>query len=269
MEQRATSYHSQGLARALTALKALSAAGRPLTLAELSREMDLPKSTLIRLLSVMEEQDFVRREGDPPAYGIGHSVLQIAQAYKPADVADVAAPHMRELAGELGFTANIGVLEGRSVLHLHVEEPPRALRFAASGTLDFTYCTGLGKMLMSTLADEKLAEHLPVTEPFTPFTQQTITSFADMRAELARIRERGYSIDNQERNRGVTCLAVLVPAVSPVPLSLSISAPSGELLTPAEQQACVEVVRRYAARLGGNRQFNAAFAAFVDKASAQ
>src|SRR3984957_1993559 len=103
--------------------------------------MDLPKSTLIRLLSVMEEQDFVRREGDQPAYGIGHSVLQIAQAYKPADVADVAAPHMRELAGELGFTANIGVLEGRSVLHLHVEEPPRALRFAASGTLDFTYCT--------------------------------------------------------------------------------------------------------------------------------
>ena len=33
-------------------------------------------------------------------------------------------------------------------------EPPRALRFAASGTLDFTYCTGLGKMLMSTLADD-------------------------------------------------------------------------------------------------------------------
>lgn len=267
MEQRATSYHSQGLARALAALKALSAAGRPLTLAELSRALTLPKSTLIRLLSVMEEQDFIRRDGEPPAYSIGHSILEIAQAYKPADIADVAAPLMRELAGELGFTANIGVLEGRSVLHLHVEEPSRALRFAASGTLDFTYCTGLGKMLMSTLADEELAGHLPETEPFTPFTPHTITSFAGLRAELARIRDRGYSIDDQERNRGVTCLAVLVPAGRSVPLSLSISAPSGELPTQAEQAACVEVVRRYASRLAASRQFTAAFAAFVDKAS--
>jgi DNA-binding IclR family transcriptional regulator len=269
MEQRATSYHSQGLARALTALKALSAAGRPLTLAELSRAMELPKSTLIRLLSVMEEQDFVRREGNPPTYTIGHSVLEIAQAYKPGDVADVAAPLMRELAGELGFTANLGVLEGRSVLHLHVEEPPRALRFAASGTLDFTYCTGLGKMLMSTLPDGQLDEHLPAIEPFTPFTPQTITTFAGMRAELVRVRERGYSIDDQERNRGVTCLAVLVPVEGAVPVSLSISAPTGELLADADQQACLQVVRGYAARLAGTRQFTAAFTAFVDKASAQ
>ena len=194
MERRATSYHSQGLVRALAALKALSAAGRPLTLAELSREMALPKSTLIRLLSVMEEQDFVRKEGEPPTYAIGHSVVQIAQAYRPADVADVAAPLMRAMAAELGFTANLGVLQGRSVLHLHVEEPSRPLRFAATGTLDFTYCTGLGKMLMSTLADDALGQHLPATEPFTPFTQYTITTFAGMRTELALIRDRGNRI---------------------------------------------------------------------------
>jgi len=176
---------------------------------------------------------------------------------------------MRELAAELGFTANLGVLQGRSVLHLHVEEPSRPLRFAASGTLDFTYCTGLGKMLMSTLADDKLNDHLPATEPFTPFTQYTITTFADIRAELALVRERCYSVDNQERNRGVTCLAVLIPVESAISSSLSISAPSGELLTAAQQDACVHVVRGYAARLAANRQFAAAFAAFVDKASTQ
>lgn len=268
MERRATSYHSQGLTRALAALKALSTAGHPLTLAELSREMELPKSTLMRLLSVMEQQDFVRREGDPPTYAIGHSVVQIAQAYRSADVADVAAPLMRELAAELGFTANLGVLQGRSVLHLHVEEPSRPLRFAASGTLDFTYCTGLGKMLLSTLAADALNEHLPATEPFTPFTQHTITTFPGMRTELARVRERGYSVDNQERNRGVTCLAVLVPVESAVPVSLSISAPSGELPAETEQGACVQVVRGYATRLAADRQFTAAFAAFVDKAGA-
>ncbi|GAA2074102.1 IclR family transcriptional regulator [Pseudolysinimonas kribbensis] len=244
MEQ-AGSYHSQGLSRALAVLRVLAGAEHPLTLSQLAQELDVPKSTLVRLLAVMQEEGFVRRYGDPPTFAIGHVVHEIAQAYRPPSVAEIAAPVMRRLAEEVGFTANLGVLRGRSVLHLHVEEPQRALRFAASGMLDDTYCTGLGKMLLSALPLDQVAASVPETEPYESWTPQTITTRAQLDAELERIRASGVSLDDEERNRGVSCMAVLLPGVH---VSISVSGPTGEL-TPRDQRRILPVLRASAAEI--------------------
>lgn len=253
MELRAT-YHSQGLSRALAALRVIGDSERPLSLADLSRAMDLPKSTLIRLLSILQDEGFVRRIGDPPAYVIGHAVHALAESYRPPGIAEASAQVMQRLAAELGFTTNLGVLEGRSVLHVHVEEPARALRFATGGSLDFTFCTALGKMLLSTLPLELVGAHIPESEPYPSFTPKTLSTRAALDADLERIRETGVSLDDEERNRGVTCMAVLVPAPTPPKISLSVSAPSGEL-TPADQAEFLPVLRRAAADLAASDTF--------------
>jgi IclR family acetate operon transcriptional repressor len=245
--EQAGSYHSQGLSRALAVLRVLAGAERPLTLAQLAQELGLPKSTLVRLLSVMQEEGFIRRYGDPPTFAIGHVVHEIAQAYRPPSVAEIAAPVMKRLADEIGFTANLGVLRGRSVLHLHVEEPQRALRFAASGMLDDTYCTGLGKMLLSTLPPDRLAAHVPESEPYESWTPQTITTRTQLDAELGRIRASGVSIDDEERNRGVSCMAVLLP-LDDMSVSISVSGPTGEL-TPRDQRRMLPILRASAAEI--------------------
>ncbi|MDA4893815.1 IclR family transcriptional regulator [Streptomyces sp. MS2A] len=229
MEQNSTSYHSQGLARGLTVLRVLGAEGQPLPLAELARAAGLPKPTLLRLLTVMEREGFIARTGQPPAYTLGPSVYALTESLAAVELSELTAPTMKALADGLGFTSNLGVLQGRSVLHLGVEEPARALRIAAGGFLDHTYCTGLGKMLLSVLEDDRVADHIPTREPFESFTDQTITTRAQLDEELARIRERGVSIDDQERNRGVRCMAVLVPAEHELTVSLSVSGPAGEL----------------------------------------
>lgn len=226
-------------------LRVLAGAEQPLTLAQLSLELDLPKSTLVRLLAVMQDEGFVRRYGDPPTFAIGHVVHEIAQAYRPPSVAEIAAPVMRRLAEEVGFTANLGVLRGRSVLHLHVEEPQRALRFAASGMLDDTYCTGLGKMLLSALPLDQVGASVPESEPYESWTPQTITTRAQLDAELERIRASGVSLDDEERNRGVSCMAVLLPGVH---VSISVSGPTGEL-TPRDQRRILPVLRASAAEI--------------------
>ncbi|MBD3942677.1 IclR family transcriptional regulator [Microbacterium sp. NEAU-LLC] len=260
MEQRAMSYHSQGLSRGLAMLRLLGEADGPLTLAQFARMLDLPKSTLVRILAVMEEEGFVRRFGAPPAYSIGHTVHEIAERYRPPSVAEVAAPVLRRLAEEVGFTTNIGVLDGRFVLHLHVEEPQRALRFATSGTLEFAYCTGLGKMLLSTLPEDEVDAHLPEQEIYTGWTPTTITSKSDLVAALQRIRKTGYSIDDEERNRGVTCMAVLLPSAGPPVMSLSVSAPTGEL-QPADQKRILPVLNAAAAELVAEPRFESALGA--------
>ncbi len=236
MEQRATSYHSQGLNRALGILRLLGKSDTPLTLAAIASQLDLPKSTVVRLLLVMEEEGFVRRFGEHPAYSIGHAIHEIAEGYRPPSMADITAPVLSRLADEVGFTANLGVLQGPSVLHLHVAEPQRALRFATGGMLDFAYCTGLGKLLMSVLPDDAIDAHLPESEPYASWTPRTITTRAGIVAELERIREAGYSVDDEERNRGVTCMAVLLPTTDAPTLALSVSAPSGELDASARER---------------------------------
>lgn len=257
MEQRAKSYHSQGLNRALAILRLLGKASTPLTLAAVASQLDLPKSTAVRLLLVMEEEGFVRRTGERPAYSIGHAVYEIAEGYRPPSMAEVTAPVLSRLADEVGFTANLGMLEGPSVLHLHVVEPQRALRFATGGTLDFAYCTGLGKLLMSVLPDDEIDAHLPEAEPYKSWTPRTITTRAGIVEELARIREAGYSLDDEERNRGVTCMAVLLPTVDATRLALSVSAPSGEL-GHAAREAVLPILTAAAAELVALPEFDAA-----------
>lgn len=253
------SYHSQGLHRALAILRLLGTATAPLTLAAIASQLGLPKSTAVRLLLVMEEQGFVRRFGEPPAYSIGHAVHEIAEGYRPPSMPEVTAPVLSRLADEVGFTANLGVLQGPSVLHLHVAEPQRALRFATGGMLDFAYCTGLGKLLMSVLPEDEIDVHLPDKEPYGSWTPHTITTRAAMVAELDRIRASGYSVDDEERNKGVTCMAVLLPTDDAPALALSVSAPSGELGEVA-REALLPVLRAAAEELVALPDFDAALA---------
>lgn len=255
MERSATSYQSQGLARALRVLRLLGTTEKALGLNDLALALELPKSTLVRLLAVLEDQEFIYRSGNPPLYTVGHAVLEISETYRrQTDTAAVAGPYLRELAATTGLTANVGVLEGRWVLHVCVEEPDRALRFRSSnGSLDHTYCTGLGKQLLSRVAAERLADHLP-DEPFVAFTPNTVTSRAALDVDLEGIRARGYSVDDQERDSGVICLAVPVPAGAALNVALSVSGPAGEL-SPQRRTELLPLLHALAAELAENGRF--------------
>lgn len=255
MEHRATSYHSQGLARALALLREVGFSDEPLALAELAPRLGVPKSTLVRLLAVLEEERFVRRVGDPPSFEIGDAMLEISdRVVRRADAVELASPYLRSLADRTSFTANLGVLSGTSVLHVCVEEPDRPLRFRSSnGSLDHTYCTGLGKALLSGLPTDRVREFVP-EEPFMRFTDNTITTLADMHDELDRIRERGYSIDLQERDPGVTCIATLIRTDIGALIALSVSGPTGEL-DEAKRNELVPMLQETGAQLCTNSRF--------------
>lgn len=264
MEQRSTSYHSQGLTRALRILRTLGAHPEPMTLALLSQELELPKPTLVRLLSVLEAEGFVRKATDVPTFEVGDAVLEIADnALHRVDAGTVAAPHLRHLAEATGFTSNVGVLAGESVLHLRVEEPQRALRFRSSnGSIDHLHCTGLGKMLLSMLPPAARGDYLP-PGPYPAFTPNTLTTSAQLESELARIRKDGFSVDDEERDPGVVCLAVPVPNDQRAVCAVSIAGPAGEL-TPAHRQDVLRVISETAAALGKESRFLSALRAFRD-----
>jgi DNA-binding IclR family transcriptional regulator len=251
-------YHANALARGLALLEMLAAKPEPLTLNDFADSTALPKSTLVRLLAVLAEMEYVVRVDERPAYRLGHKVQQLASAYVAnLDLTVVAEAYLKPVAARTGQTVNLGVLDGNQVLHLCVAEPDRPLRFTtALGARDHLYCTGLGKVLACELPDEQLAGCLP-PEPFTAFTPQTLTTLADLRKDLKRTTRRGYALDDNERSVGLRCVAVGVRLGGQLLAALSVSGPSGEF-TPAQQREYVTALNEVAEAMPDDPDFAAA-----------
>ena len=254
-------YHANALARGLALLEMIAREGRPLTLSDLSDGTSLPKSTLVRLLAVLTELEYLVRVDEQPSYRLGHKVQGLATSYLTTlDLSEVARPHLSPVAGQTGQTANLGVIDGDQVLHVCVAEPDRPLRFTtATGARDHLYCTGLGKRLLAELEPGLVPTCLPA-EPWPAFTDNTHTTLDSLRDDLRGIAERGYALDDNERGAGLRCVAVSVPVrgeAGEAVAAVSVSGPTGEF-DAAQQQRYVARLNQAAADLAADPDVEAA-----------
>ena len=226
-------YHVAALTRGLRVLRVLAEAGSPLPLTALEERAAIPKSTLVRLLSVLAEADYVVRVDETPSFWLGPSVMPLAESYSSAlDVSAYAEEVLKQLAASSGQTANVAILDGSDVVHLCVVEPDRPIRFRSStGSRDGAYRTGLGKALLAFAAPDRLSDHLP-PEPFPALTKRTITTRRAMLIELEQVRRAGYAFDNEEGDVGVCCLAVPIRQGSEVVAAVTCRAPPASSVSP-------------------------------------
>ena len=114
---------------------------------------------------------------------------------------------MRNLASATEETVHLAVLDHHEVIYLRKYEsaPPVAL-YSRIGRRAPAYCTGVGKVLLAYLQDSELTAFLQ-TIRLERFTKNTITDKAFLQAELAKIRQQDYAIDNMEHEDGIYCIA--------------------------------------------------------------
>ncbi len=257
-ERGKSNYHTHALARGLLVLETVAGRRDPATLTEIHESSGLPKSTIVRLLSALVDEEYLVRVDDRPSYRLGHKVMALAHAFVDAlSVPDLARPYLAALAAETRQTANLAVLDGVNVIHVAVEHPVRPLRYDASvGDRAVTYGTGLGKVLLAALPEAEVASHLP-PPPWVPSTPTTITSPKQLTAALAAVRSQGYAYDDEEWDRGLRCLAVPVAVNGTTLAALSISGAAGEF-SDDERPAFLELLRSTAAALADDRTIGAA-----------
>lgn len=177
----------------------------PLTLTELSHRAATNKVTVLRILANLEARDYVDRD-DLGRYSLGIRLLQLGLRKSAAtDLRAVARPVLRDLRDQFDETVNLGVPSGSGILYLDILESSLSLRMAASaGARDDIHSTAIGKAIASRWnghQQEQLA-----SLPMAPKTTRTITSFTQLEQELARVRDRGYSIDDEENETGARCI---------------------------------------------------------------
>lgn len=196
-------------------------------LQHIARRSKLVKSSAFRLLYTLEKLGYVQRLEPGPHYRLGPRLLSLAAtALQKRDLNRTALPFMESLLTRFRETVNLGVLDQGEVLYVQVLESPQTFRLAArAGLRSPLHSTAMGKSLLAHLAAKEVAAAVgPKLRRFTP---RTIGTMEALRKELARVRRRGYAVDNQEDSDGARCLgAPIFDAGNRVVAALSIAAPA-------------------------------------------
>ncbi len=189
-------YIVPGLKRGLTILQLFGDDGKVLRLADIARQLSVPRSSAFRLVYTLESLGFIERTKDGYGYRLGSRVLSLGFAYlSSAEVANVAREALNALNRRTGLGVNLAVRDGTEIVHL--------IRLASRGPFTSNLQVGqrrpahaapMGRVLLSELPDEELAALYPDDSELERFTADTATTLDQLRRMLARDRARGYVI---------------------------------------------------------------------------
>ena len=201
-------YIIPNLRNACRVLSELSSSPEPLTVSDCARRLDVPRTSMLRILHTLEVEGLVEKSAR--GYTAGAQLLRTGlAALRQDNLRVLARPVLDRLSRELGETAHLAKRAGGQVLILIVSESPNTVRAASqAGKLVDIHCSATGKVLLAHLADDPMS--LLGQPPWTQRTENTITTPDAMLAELELTRERGYGIDDIEYVVGVRCLAAPV-----------------------------------------------------------
>jgi len=206
-EQR---YNIRSVSRALELLKTFSGAQSELSLAEISRRLNLNRSTTFRLLVTLQAHDYLEQDRESRKYRLGVTCLELGSVFlNQSDIRKEALPILSRLRDECKEAVHLARLAGSEVVYLEKLEGllPIGIMGSRVGGRAPAHCTGLGKAMLAYLPETEICQ-LYAESGLHRFTPNTITDVTELLSELVSIRERGYAIDNEEHEPDVKCVAV-------------------------------------------------------------
>lgn len=219
----------QSVDRALTILDILAQHGE-LGVTEIAARLDVHKSTAFRLLGALEQHRLVEQLGERGKYRLGFGIVRLAGATTARlDLARESQPICRRLADEINETINVAVMDEGAAVNISQEQGSATVTVQNwIGKRTPLHATSSGKALLAWAGADALAAVLEAG--LERYTSGTITDPAALRAELDRIRQRGWAGTAEELEAGLNAIAVPIRgADGSVVAAVSVSGPSYRL----------------------------------------
>ena len=237
--------------RTLRLMSLLAEEGRPMTLAELTAQLQLPKVTVHRLCANLVAGGFLVRDLDERSFTIGPALRELAfNALNHGTLRGLRHAVLKTLVDQIGETCNFTTLDGAEVLYLDRVEARRPLRLTIDvGAHVPLHCSASGKLLLA---------HMPRRQRDTvirrmalpALTAHTLTTPAALKAECEEILAQGFARDREEFVPGLIALAVPVrDAQQTVRATIAVHAPVSRL-SMAEAEARLDALQRAAEAMG-------------------
>jgi DNA-binding IclR family transcriptional regulator len=253
--QRGKESSVRALEKALTVLEHLSKLEQDIDLATLTQQLEMPKTTLLRLLNTLKKHNFVQQDERSRRYRLGWALIYLGQAANRVfNIVEFIHPYLAKLARSSGETANLVFLDRNHAVYVDQVVSDNVIRgVPAVGASLGVHCTAAGKVLLSCQSEEVIDEILSQID-LTPLTEKTITDPEQLRRELKRVREQGCAIDDEETEPGGRCVAAPIFAREGSPIgAISVIGPANRVnpdTIPALSQLLVETAREISRALG-------------------
>lgn len=240
----------QSLDRALDILERLVEADEPVGVTELSNSLALHKSTVYRLLSTLRYRGYVEQDIKTNNYKIGLKLFELGSiVLHKMDLRTQVKPFIENLMQETKETIHLGIFDDYEVVYIDKVESSETIRmYSKVGRRVPAHCTSLGKVLLA-FAPEEVVRKTIESKGLPNFTETTITDPDSLQVHLKKIRELGYSIDNEEQERNIRCIAgPIFNYDGTILASFSISGPVIRM-TESRVQELAELVKQYSGKI--------------------
>jgi DNA-binding IclR family transcriptional regulator len=240
---------------ALAVLEAV-AEHQPVGVSDLSRTMDLPKSTTQRMLLTLGDLGWIRAgEEEPTRWSLTAKAMAIGSHHRGVEeIQRVADPVMRGLCAETGETVHLSLPEDRRVVLVHKVEGDNPVRtHTAVGNGAPMHTASAGKAMLAAMPEAR-SFALLTAAPLEALTPQTETDLAAVQRELERIRRQGYAVTVGTRHPEVSAVGAAVLDASGLPVAgISLSLPTHRFprrMWPVHGKRVVEAAAECSRKLG-------------------
>ena len=196
----------QSLERGLSVIRAFDQQHPKMTLSQVAKKTGLTRATARRFLHTLVSLGYTATDGRE--FWLRPHVLELGYAYLSSiSLPELATPHLRHLVDQVDESSSVSVLDGSDVVYVARVPTRRIMTVAISvGTRFPAYATSMGRVLLAGLPADRLDAVLAATT-FEALTPKTISSADELRAALARVRERGWAMVDQELELGLRSIA--------------------------------------------------------------
>ncbi|RJF92486.1 IclR family transcriptional regulator domain-containing protein [Noviherbaspirillum saxi] len=197
-----SAYFLESLANGLRCLALFGADQPSVTIQEAATLLDVTRPSARRLLLTLKQVGYLEQVDRD--FLVTPKVLELGFSYfSSKGLRAIAIPYMEAVAAKTGETCALGVLDGVDIVFLHRAEPKKPMRLDLSiGSRLPAFAHSMGRILLSQLNDEALDQALR-TADLKPFTDRTVVDVDQLKQEIARVRERGWSFSNGELMEGI------------------------------------------------------------------
>ena len=201
----------KSVAKAIHLLDILAKERQSLSLLELSQRTGWPKSTIHALLSTMMDYSVIAQDNQDGKYHLGMHLFELGNVVTGTwNALEVARPYLQHIMLKTEESVNLGVMDRDEILvieHIDSGNPLRVM--IERGTRLPMHCTAMGKVLLASIPPSQ-AKRIIKNVPLQAYTPHTIVSVSDLEAELDKIRNDGYAIENGEMRVGMRAVAAPV-----------------------------------------------------------
>lgn len=247
-------YFIGSLAKGLNVLELLVERGDA-SVSEVAKALGFNRASSHRFLSTLQELGYVDKS-ERARYSAGMKLLEMGlRLAGRLEARKISKPYMQRLAETFKETVNLGLYDSYEILHVDKIDSHEILRIdARSGSRTPAYCTALGKVILAYLPSSEQADFLNRVK-LKRHGPNTIRSKKKLKAELARIQEKGFAVDDEELSVGLRCVAApIFDHNDQASYALSISGPAVRLSLKRIdriQSRLRKICREISGKLGG------------------